>query len=48
MNDIQRPFTIMGGSKVSKIEIIENLLNKVDNLIITSNRYCLPFPLKIT
>ena len=37
MNDIQRPFTaIMGGSKVSsKIEIIENLLNKVDNLIIT-------------
>lgn len=37
MNDIHRPFTaIMGGSKVSsKIEIIENLLNKVDNLIIT-------------
>ena len=37
MNDINRPFTaIMGGSKVSsKIEIIENLLNKVDNLIIT-------------
>ena len=37
MNDIKRPFTaIMGGSKVStKIEIIENLLNKVDNLIIT-------------
>lgn len=37
MNEIQRPFTaIMGGSKVSsKIEIIENLLNKVDNLIIT-------------
>lgn len=36
MNDIQRPFTaIMGGSKVSsKIEIIENLLTKVDNLII--------------
>lgn len=36
MNDIQRPFTaIMGGAKVStKIEIIENLLNKVDNLII--------------
>jgi len=36
MNDIQRPFTaIMGGSKVSsKIEIIENLLSKVDNLII--------------
>lgn len=37
MNDIQRPFTaIMGGSKVSsKIEIIENLMNKVDNLIVT-------------
>lgn len=37
LNDIQRPFTaIMGGSKVSsKIEIIENLLDKVDNLIIT-------------
>ncbi|MDR1259000.1 MAG: phosphoglycerate kinase [Tannerellaceae bacterium] len=37
LNDINRPFTaIMGGSKVSsKIEIIENLLNKVDNLIIT-------------
>ena len=37
MTDINRPFTaIMGGSKVSsKIEIIENLLNKVDNLIIT-------------
>ena len=37
LNDIQHPFTaIMGGSKVSsKIEIIENLLNKVDNLIIT-------------
>lgn len=36
LNDIQRPFTaIMGGSKVSsKIEIIENLLTKVDNLII--------------
>lgn len=36
MNDIKRPFTaIMGGSKVStKIEIIENLLTKVDNLII--------------
>ena len=36
MNDIKRPFTaIMGGSKVSsKIEIIENLLSKVDNLII--------------
>jgi 3-phosphoglycerate kinase len=37
MKDIHRPFTaIMGGSKVSsKIEIIENLLTKVDNLIIT-------------
>ncbi|GHV44016.1 phosphoglycerate kinase [Bacteroidia bacterium] len=37
MKDIERPFTaIMGGSKVStKIEIIENLLTKVDNLIIT-------------
>ncbi|NCC09276.1 MAG: phosphoglycerate kinase [Bacteroidia bacterium] len=37
LNDIHRPFTaIMGGSKVSsKIEIIENLLGKVDNLIIT-------------
>lgn len=37
LNDINRPFTaIMGGSKVSsKIEIIENLLSKVDNLIIT-------------
>ena len=37
LNDINRPFTaIMGGSKVSsKIEVIENLLNKVDNLIIT-------------
>ncbi|MDR1624404.1 MAG: phosphoglycerate kinase [Tannerellaceae bacterium] len=36
LNDINRPFTaIMGGSKVSsKIQIIENLLNKVDNLII--------------
>ena len=36
MKDIVRPFTaIMGGSKVSsKIEIIENLLTKVDNLII--------------
>jgi phosphoglycerate kinase len=35
--DIASPFTaIMGGSKVSsKIEIIENLLSKVDNLIIT-------------
>lgn len=34
---VERPFTaIMGGSKVSsKIEIIENLLNKVDNLILT-------------
>ncbi|MCD7914505.1 MAG: phosphoglycerate kinase [Tannerellaceae bacterium] len=37
MTDINRPFTaIMGGSKVSsKIDIIENLLSKVDNLIIT-------------
>jgi phosphoglycerate kinase len=37
MSDINRPFTaIMGGSKVSsKIDIIENLLTKVDNLIIT-------------
>lgn len=36
LNDINRPFTaIMGGSKVSsKIDIIENLLNKVNNLII--------------
>ena len=36
MNEIQHPFTaIMGGSKVStKIEIIENLLTKVDNLIL--------------
>ena len=36
MTDTARPFTaIMGGSKVSsKIEIIENLLSKVDNLII--------------
>lgn len=36
MNSIVRPFTaIMGGSKVStKIDIIENLLTKVDNLIL--------------
>ena len=36
MSNTIRPFTaIMGGSKVSsKIEIIENLLSKVDNLII--------------
>ena len=36
LNNIQRPFTaIMGGSKVStKIGIIENLLGKVDNLIL--------------
>ncbi|MCF0244058.1 MAG: phosphoglycerate kinase [Bacteroidaceae bacterium] len=36
LGDIQRPFTaIMGGSKVStKIGIIENLLGKVDNLIL--------------
>lgn len=37
MNDPKRPFTaIMGGSKVSsKIDIIRNLMNKVDNLIVT-------------
>jgi len=37
LKDTVRPFTaIMGGSKVSdKISIIENLLTKVDNLIIT-------------
>ena len=36
MKDIKRPFAaIMGGSKVStKIDIIENLLTKVDNLIL--------------
>ena len=36
MNNIVHPFTaIMGGSKVStKIDIIENLLSKVDNLIL--------------
>ncbi|MBO7522450.1 MAG: phosphoglycerate kinase [Bacteroidales bacterium] len=36
LNDAQHPFTaIMGGAKVSdKIMLIENLLNKVDNLII--------------
>ena len=36
MNDIHRPFVaIMGGSKVStKIEMIENLLGKVDTLIL--------------
>ena len=36
LNDAQKPFTaIMGGAKVSdKIELIEKLLNKVDNLII--------------
>ena len=36
MQNPQRPFTaIMGGSKVSsKIDIIRNLMNKVDNLII--------------
>lgn len=36
MKDTQRPFTaIMGGSKVSsKIDIIKNLLDKVDNLIL--------------
>jgi phosphoglycerate kinase len=36
LKDIKRPFTaIMGGSKVStKIGIIENLMDKVDNLIL--------------
>ena len=36
INNIKRPFTaIMGGSKVStKIGIIENLMDKVDNLIL--------------
>lgn len=36
MKDTEKPFTaIMGGSKVStKIEIIKNLLDKVDNLIL--------------
>ncbi|MCI9053667.1 MAG: phosphoglycerate kinase, partial [Muribaculaceae bacterium] len=36
LNNINRPFTaIMGGSKVStKIGIIENLMDKVDNLIL--------------
>ena len=36
LNNIKRPFTaIMGGSKVStKIGIIENLMEKVDNLIL--------------
>lgn len=36
LNNIKHPFTaIMGGSKVStKIGIIENLMNKVDNLIL--------------
>jgi phosphoglycerate kinase len=36
LSNIQRPFTaIMGGSKVStKIGIIENLMDKVDNLIL--------------
>ena len=36
LNNIRRPFTaIMGGSKVStKIGIIENLMDKVDNLIL--------------
>jgi phosphoglycerate kinase len=36
LNDAEKPFTaIMGGSKVSdKIELIEKLLDKVDNLII--------------
>ncbi len=37
LKDVKHPFTaIMGGSKVStKIEIIKNLLTKVDNLILT-------------
>lgn len=37
MKDIKRPFVaIMGGSKVStKIEIIDNLLTKVDTLVLT-------------
>lgn len=37
MEDVERPFTaIMGGSKVSsKIDIIENLMEKVDNMILT-------------
>lgn len=36
LNDVQRPYTaIIGGAKVSsKIEILENLLDKVDDLII--------------
>ena len=36
LSNIKRPFTaIMGGSKVStKIGIIENLMDKVDNLIL--------------
>ncbi len=36
INDVKRPYTaIIGGSKVStKVTVIENLLNKVDNLII--------------
>ena len=36
LSDIERPFTaIMGGSKVStKIGIIENLMDKVDNLMV--------------
>lgn len=40
MKDTARPFTaIMGGSKVSsKIEIIKNLLDKVDNLILEIGR----------
>ncbi|MDR2232297.1 MAG: phosphoglycerate kinase [Tannerella sp.] len=37
VNDFERPFTaIMGGAKVSdKIEVIKNLLDKVDNLILS-------------
>lgn len=45
MKEMVRPFTaIMGGSKVSsKIDIIENLLTKVDNLIIAGGMtYTLP------
>ena len=44
LNSAQRPFTaIMGGAKVSdKIMLIENLLNRVDNLIIGGGMtYCL-------
>ncbi len=47
LKDIKRPFTaIMGGSKVStKIGIIENLMDKVDNLILCGGMtYTLPRP----